>query len=59
MRQRRNFSAESKAKVVLEIISGAKCAAEICRERNLKSDLLPHWKSWRNWQAGKAWRLNS
>jgi transposase-like protein len=45
MRQRRNFSAEFKAKVVLEIISGAKSAAEICREHNLKPDLLSHWKS--------------
>ena len=45
MRQRRNFSAEFKAKVVLEIISGAKNAAEICREHNLKPDLLSHWKN--------------
>ena len=45
MRQRRNFSAEFKAEVVLEIISGAKSAAEICREHNLKPDLLSHWKN--------------
>lgn len=45
MRQRRNFSAEFKAKVVLEIISGTKSAAEICREHNLKPDLLSHWKN--------------
>lgn len=45
MRQRRNFSAEFKAKVVLEIISGTKSAAEICREQNLKPDLLSHWKN--------------
>lgn len=45
MRTRRNFSAEFKAKVVLEALSGAKSAAEICREHNLKPDLLSHWKN--------------
>jgi transposase len=43
-RTRRNFSAEFKAKVVLEIISGSKSAAEVCREYNLKPDLVSHWK---------------
>lgn len=45
MRQRRKFSAEFKAKVVLEIIAGTKSAAEICREHNIKADLLSHWKN--------------
>lgn len=45
MAKRRNFSAEFKAKVVLELISGAKSAAELCREYELKPDLLSHWKS--------------
>ena len=44
-RTRRNFSAEFKAKVVLEIISGSKTAAEVCREYNLKPDLVSHWKN--------------
>ncbi len=44
-RTRRNFSAEFKAKVVLEIISGSKNAAEVCREYNLKPDLVSHWKN--------------
>lgn len=44
-RTRRNFSAEFKAKVVLEIISGRKSAAEVCREYNLKPDLVSHWKN--------------
>jgi transposase len=44
-RTRRNFNAEFKAKVVLEIISGSKTAAEICREHNLKPDLISHWKN--------------
>ena len=44
-RTRRNFSAEFKARVVLEILSGSKNAAEVCREYNLKPDLVSHWKS--------------
>ncbi len=42
---RRNFTAEFKAKVVLEILSGSKNAAEICREYNLKPTLVTHWKN--------------
>jgi len=42
---RRNFTAEFKARIVLEVISGAKSIAEICREHDLKADLLSHWKS--------------
>ena len=44
-RTRRNFRAEFKAKVVLEILSGSKSAAEVCREYNLKPDLVSHWKN--------------
>ena len=44
-RTRRNFSAEFKAKVVLEIISGNKSAAEVCRAYSLKPDLVSHWKN--------------
>lgn len=42
---RRNFTAEFKARVVLEMISGEKSAAELCRAHDLKPDLLSHWKS--------------
>jgi transposase len=44
-RTRRNFNAEFKAKVVLEVISGNKSAAEVCREYHLKPDLVSHWKN--------------
>lgn len=44
-RTRRNFSAEFKTKVVLDIISGSKSTADVCREYNLKPDLVSHWKS--------------
>ena len=45
MRQRRQFSAEFKARVVLDVLSGQKRAAEICREEQLKPDLLSRWKA--------------
>ena len=44
-RTRRYFSAEFKAKVVLDILSGSKSTADVCREYNLKSDLVAHWKN--------------
>ncbi|MDZ7369533.1 MAG: transposase, partial [candidate division KSB1 bacterium] len=43
---RRHFSAEFKAKVILEVISGAKPAAEVCREHNIKPQLLSQWKNY-------------
>jgi transposase len=45
MPQRRQFSAEFKARVVLEVLSGQKRAAEVCREHQLKPDLLSRWKA--------------
>lgn len=45
MTKHRHFTPEFKAKVVLEIISGQKTAAEICREYNLKADLVSKWKA--------------
>ena len=44
-RTRRNFSAEFKAKVVLDILSGSKTTADVCREHSLKPDLVSHWKN--------------
>lgn len=41
----RKFSPEFKARVVLEVISGAKTAADVCREHNLKPDLFSKWKT--------------
>ncbi len=44
-RQRRSFSAEFKARVVLEVLTGQKTAAQVCREQQLKPDLLSRWKA--------------
>ena len=44
MATRRQFSADFKAKVVLEVISGRKSAAEVCREYQLKPTMFASWK---------------
>jgi len=44
MRARRNFKAEFKAKVVLELISGEKGLAEASREYGIKDTILSRWK---------------
>jgi len=40
MTQRRRFTADFKAQVVLELVSGAKSAAELCRYHQLNPQLL-------------------
>lgn len=42
---RRHFTAEYKVERVLDIVSGRKSAAEVCREQHLKPEVLAHWKS--------------
>lgn len=42
-RKRRRFSSEFKAKVVLEILSGQRTKAEICRTHRLRPDLVTRW----------------
>lgn len=44
MVKRRSFTSEFKARVVLEILSGAKTQAEVAREHRIKPDLLARWK---------------
>lgn len=45
MNERRKFSPEFKARVVLEALSGAKSNAELCREHGIKPQLLADWKA--------------
>lgn len=44
MRRRRRFTPEFKAKVVLEILTGMKTNAEVCREYALKEAQVSVWK---------------
>lgn len=45
-RNRRKFTREFKAQVVLELLSGVKQAAEVCREYQIKPQLFNEWKSY-------------
>jgi transposase len=42
---RRSFPADFKAKLVVELLTGAASQAELCRKHNLKPQLLSHWKA--------------
>jgi transposase len=52
MAKRRNFSPEFKAEVVLQVLTGAKSQAEVCREHRLSPQLLGSWK--RQWVENAA-----
>ena len=43
-RKQRTFTAEFKAKVVLEALHGESSEAEVCRRHNLGEDQLSEWK---------------
>jgi transposase-like protein len=45
MTKPRKFSPEFKAQVVLEVLSGAKSGAQVCREYGIRSQLLSKWKA--------------
>jgi transposase-like protein len=44
MSRRRKFTPAFKAQVVLELLSGTKSSAELCRQHQLSSHLLARWK---------------
>ena len=44
-RARRTFTAEFKARVVLELLTGQRSPAELCRQHQLSPNLLSLWKS--------------
>ena len=44
MKNRRKFTAEFKAQVVLEVLTGVKSTAEACREHQLHAQQLGQWK---------------
>ncbi len=44
MAKYRTFTPEFKSQVVLELLTGAKTGAELCREHHLKDSLLYRWK---------------
>ena len=45
MATRRRFTSEFKARVILELISGAKTPGEVCRQHNVKPQVVSRWKA--------------
>lgn len=45
MSKRRHFTSELKAETVLQVLTGAKSSAEVCREYGLGASLLSSWKT--------------
>lgn len=44
MKPHRIFKPEFKARVVLQLLTGVKSAAQLCREHSLSDQLLSNWK---------------
>lgn len=44
MQKHRTFKPEFKARVILQILTGEKSAAQICREHSLSDQLISNWK---------------
>lgn len=44
MSKRRKFTPEFKSQVVLQLLSGEKSMAELCREHQLTSQMIGNWK---------------
>lgn len=45
MSKRRKFNAQFKADLVMSVLTGIKTQAEVCREHQLKPQLLGRWKT--------------
>jgi len=44
-KKRRQYSAQFKVDAVMELLTGAKSTAEVCRERKITDTLLYRWKN--------------
>lgn len=56
MAKYRTFTPEFKSQVVLAVLTGAKSAAEVCREHQLKDSVFYRWKDEFLQNAAKAFR---
>ena len=59
MSKRRTFTPEFKLQCVLDIISGCKRPAEICREHNINESLLARWRNQFAQEAPKIFAAKS
>jgi transposase-like protein len=44
MRKNRSYKPQQKAQAVLQVLSGTKSAAQVCRDLNINENLLSRWK---------------
>ena len=58
MTKRRTFSAKFKSQVVLAILQGTQSAAEICREHQLKPQVVSGWKAFFLERAAEVFSSN-
>ncbi len=56
MTQHRKFDPEFKSHVIMEVLTGVKTAAEICREYNLRSGPISNWKAQLTHNAANAFQ---
>ena len=59
MSRYRTFTPEFKSQVVLQVLTGTKSAAQVCREHNLKDSLFYRWKAEFLHNAAKAFRQDN
>ena len=45
MAQRRRFTAKFKTQVVLDLLTGRRSVAQLCREHNLKEQVVTRWRA--------------
>jgi transposase len=45
MAQRRRFTAKFKTQVVLDLLTGRRSMAQLCREHNLKEQVVTRWRA--------------
>jgi transposase-like protein len=57
-RQRRKFSAEFKAAIALQALSGEKSVAELCREQGITAQQVGQWKQLLMQQAAQIFANN-
>ena len=59
MSKYRTFTPEFKSQVVLQVLTGTKSAAQVCREHNLKDSLFYRWKDEFLANAAKAFHQDA
>jgi len=59
MSKRRKFTPEFKSQVVLQLLSGEKSMAELCREHQLTSQMIGNWKQQFVAAATQAFEMNA